>query len=486
MEARTLLSTIGDAPPTVAELDAVGSSAIQTRPNDSTTGPLDTFFDLSVSPDRVLAGAGLEFEVFGNQLSINAIEMNVTATLTFSGGVDFPDLPDGGGRLEPGGFQSDFGSGVRIRRSGNVVTIDHRSSREFGILSTIKVRPTGTSDGPITCTATFDLGGATVGPLRVTAAVVGTAVGSYEGDGTTDLALFNAPEPAQGVTGAFDLQPSGGGSSRTVDLGMPGDIPVTGDFDGDGTADEAVFRPNVDSDADGTADSALWIIRQSSDGDVRQVRFGAPTDLPVPADYDGDGTTEVATFRPDSDLTAGASEWFILPSSGATAYRTPFGSPRDDDPVPADYDGDGKADLATFRSESDLTDDSAEWFILPSSGAASYRVALGDVGTVAAPGYYEGTVLVGLAAYDPGTTTWTIRDGGSSAVRTVDFGSSRSVPVLAPLADRIRFALDTAPAPNATTAAASLPDPADADGGDATPGARVDHALEDLDGLGVG
>ena len=530
MEARTLLSTMGGAPPEVAEVRAAASTAIETRPRDSTEGLEGTLLNLSVRPDRILAGSDLEFEVTGNQVLIPGLNLNVTATLTFSGGVDFPDLPDRGEGLGPGFELPDLDPGGSVRRSGNVVTIEHRSSRAFGIFEQIKVRPTGAAKGPITCTATFDFDGTTVGPLRVIAAVVGTAAGSYEGDGTTDLALFNAPEAAPGVTGAFDLQPSGGGSSQTVALGLPGDVPVAGDFDGDGNADEAVYRPNIDSNADGTPDAALWIIRQSSDGKVRQVSFGAATDLPVPADYDGDGTTDLATYRPDSDLTDGAAEWFILPGNGATAYRTAFGAAGSDDPVPADYDGDGKADLATFRSESDrfaaasewfvlpssggsaysaafgapgmddpvpadydgdgradlaifrsesdLTDNTAEWFILPSSGASSYRVALGDVGSIAAPGNYQGTIPVGLAAYDPGTMTWTIRDGGSSTVRTVDFGSSRSVPVLAPLSDRISFALDTAPAPATTTSATSVLTSADHDGDDATLGTRVDLAVD--------
>ncbi len=54
------------------------------------------------------------------------------------------------------------------------------------------------------------------------------------------------------------------------------------DFDGDGTADIAIFRPNT----------GLWAIRG---GD--RVYFGSGTDKPVPDDYDGDGTDEIAVYR---------------------------------------------------------------------------------------------------------------------------------------------------------------------------------------------
>ncbi|MEW4456436.1 VCBS repeat-containing protein, partial [Bremerella sp. JC817] len=93
-------------------------------------------------------------------------------------------------------------------------------------------------------------------------------------------------------------------------------------------------------------------------------------DAPVPADYTGDGIADIATFRSDSDLVAGAAQWFILPSDGSPAYSVLFGGGGGmDAPVPADYTGDGIADIATFRSDSDLVAGAAQWFILPSDGS---------------------------------------------------------------------------------------------------------------------
>jgi len=92
-------------------------------------------------------------------------------------------------------------------------------------------------------------------------------------------------------------------------------------------------------------------------------------DVPVPADHDGDGRADLAIYR----KTTG--EWFIhRTTAGEKTLLWGAGSfsGLGDTPVPADYDGDGAADVAVYRQST------GEWFIYSLSKGTSSRYVWGS------------------------------------------------------------------------------------------------------------
>jgi len=107
-----------------------------------------------------------------------------------------------------------------------------------------------------------------------------------------------------------------------------------------------------------------WYILRSSQGFIG-IQFGEAADRPVPADYDGDGRADVAVFRPSNGT------WYLNRST-AGFVGMQFGITTDV-PAPADYDGDGKADLAVFRDGAWYLQRSTAGFTGVAFGAANDR-----------------------------------------------------------------------------------------------------------------
>lgn len=131
------------------------------------------------------------------------------------------------------------------------------------------------------------------------------------------------------------------------------------DFDGDGTADLAVFRPSVGS----------WFIINSGSNTFSGIQFGANGDIPVDGDFDGDSRSDLAVFRPSN------GSWFILNSSNGAFNGVQFGA-NGDKPVPGDYDKDGKTDVAVWRPSV------GNYFILRSSNGAFQFSQFGQAGDI--------------------------------------------------------------------------------------------------------
>lgn len=117
--------------------------------------------------------------------------------------------------------------------------------------------------------------------------------GDWNGDGKTDIGVFR--------TDAWYLDSNGNQKwDRGVDkayppgsFGLAGDIPITGDWNGNGITSVGVFRKGawyLDFDGNGQWNKNLDIT-------IRAGSFGLSTDIPITGDWNGDGKTNVGLFR---------------------------------------------------------------------------------------------------------------------------------------------------------------------------------------------
>ncbi len=154
--------------------------------------------------------------------------------------------------------------------------------------------------------------------------------------------------------GAWDFRYSGGPDAQ-VHFGWWETIPVPADYDGDGVTDLGVYYPAIGG----------WYVFCSREGYFHE-RWGWNEVVPVPADYDGDGRADIAVFH------RAAAMWYVSYSGGgewaqAFGWSTVI-------PVPADYDGDGKADIAVYHPVSGI------WYVRQSSDDTTVVKAQGRPG----------------------------------------------------------------------------------------------------------
>ncbi|MEO8573371.1 MAG: VCBS repeat-containing protein [Pyrinomonadaceae bacterium] len=231
----------------------------------------------------------------------------------------------------------------------------------------------------------------------------------YDADGQTDFAVWR-PE-----NGVWYIHQSGDDSVLLVRWGITTmhptggspDVPVPADYDGDGETDLAVWRPDT---------GEWWIVRSANGYDQNKAiafKWGKLGDVPVQADYDGDGKADYAVFRPSEN------RWFIRASSTGKSTVQPFGLAGLDTLVPADYTGDKKADVAVYRS--------GVWYVINSTTAETEQFTFGFSDDVAVPADYDGDGTTDFAVYRGGT--WYVNDSSRPRLRSYSFGQSGDVPV---------------------------------------------------------
>jgi glucose/arabinose dehydrogenase len=205
--------------------------------------------------------------------------------------------------------------------------------------------------------------------------------------GSSAVHLRFGPSPG-GQALYYTTYANGGEVRRIVPPAVtpPADPPA--DFDGNGSTDISVYRPGS---------AGAWFINGQAGSS-----WGTTGDIPVPGDYDGNGTADIAVYRPGATGT-----WFIKGQAGAAWGGS------GDIPVPADYDGNGTTDIAVYRPSN------GGWYIKGQTGAV-----WGNSGDIPVPGDYDANGTTDIAVYRPSNGGWYIK-GQTGAV----WGNSGDIPV---------------------------------------------------------
>lgn len=201
------------------------------------------------------------------------------------------------------------------------------------------------------------------------------APADFNGDGRADIALWRPANGTWYIRGA-----------RPVRWGAAGDVPVAGNYTGGRGAELAVWRPAT----------GRWYVRG-----LPSVRWGARGDIPLAADFTGDGRVDLAVWR----WTTGT--WYIR---GLPPRRWGAGG---DVPVAADFTGDGRADVAIWRGST------GRWYV-----AGHPPLRWGAAGDIVTPTRLRSRGPVDIAVWRPSNGTWYIRGG-----RPVRWGTAGDVAV---------------------------------------------------------
>jgi len=145
--------------------------------------------------------------------------------------------------------------------------------------------------------------------------------GDWNGDGRTEVGVF------RNSTHTFYLK--NGTSTTTINWGTSTDTPVTGDWNGDRRTDVGVFRNSTH----------MFYLKNGTT--TTSVNWGLSTDTPVTGDWNGDGRTEVGVFR-------NPTHTFYL-KNGTTTTAINWGTITDL-PVTGDWNGDGRTEVGVFRN----------------------------------------------------------------------------------------------------------------------------------------
>jgi hypothetical protein len=185
-------------------------------------------------------------------------------------------------------------------------------------------------------------------------------VGDFNGDGRDDIVTFTRGDIGDVYVALSDGSKFNGDGKKWHEFFSIGnEVPIVGDFNGDGRDDIATFTRGDTADvyvalSDGTkfGASSVW-----------HNHFGIGSEVVNAGDFNGDGRDDIVTFT-----RGGAGDVYVALSDGTkfngdgVKWHEFFGI-NNEIPEVGDFNGDGKADIATFTRG-----DAADVYVAVSNG----------------------------------------------------------------------------------------------------------------------
>lgn len=177
------------------------------------------------------------------------------------------------------------------------------------------------------------------------------------------------------------------------------------DYDGDGGSDFAVFRPSAGD----------WYALSPVTNAFNGLRWGVSSDIPAAEDFDGDGKTDFTVFRPSEGA------WYVFRSLDFTVQFAQWGL-NGDIPVAGDYDGDRRADYAVYRPSERV------WYITRSSNQTFFGAQFGLSTDLPVPADYDGDGRNDIAIWRPSDGFWWRINSSNGVVDAYQFGLTGDIP----------------------------------------------------------
>jgi peptidyl-Lys metalloendopeptidase len=192
-------------------------------------------------------------------------------------------------------------------------------------------------------------------------------VGDWDGNGTVTIGIY------RNRTFYLRNENTLGFATIVFDFGQAGDQPIAGDWDGDGIDTIGIYRPST----------GQFQLRDSNDAGPAEMSFflGNVGDVGVAGDWNGDGFDTTGVFRPSNGV-------IFLKNTNDTGFADialNYGLPGDM-PVMGDWDNDGVDTIGIYRNGT---------FYLRNSntnGFAEIVFSLGNPGDMPIAGNWDGSL----------------------------------------------------------------------------------------------